>query len=246
MTEQWILTEDPLPEGERLESIDIFSEEAALTPDLPAQRVVEGRLTLGRQRIGLLLPSSSVGSGSDREPERSEELLYLIWAPFTLHLPPGNKLYEEVRLHVDLFDETVSAISLFPDNVSHKEEVEELYTLSPQFNFVGVEASLVSAGFTVKFERLRPIVRAFGVGENYFYWVYSDATGEGVLPGTKHALIVLSVPSGRRSMAGRIRYCVTLRKKTFGKWLKKQSRTDDYDFVWQLAKSPTITGLWPQ
>ncbi len=114
------------------------------------------------------------------------------------------------------------------------------YTLSPQFKIKGVEGKIGEISSQISFESLHPIIMAFGEGENRFYWVFTSQEGQQVLPGTKHALIILDVPRGTKSVHGKI-YCEALiSQKLFAELLPKRVETDHYAIDWNLTEAKPL------
>jgi hypothetical protein len=239
--EDLILGDQPLPESEILVTLDLFSEEKPLGPELLPKKVKEAEVSIGKWHIFFLPPVKSIASKPT--PDRSMWDLYFVCIPFTLHEPPGDAHYQRVKFEIELYNEDATAFSLLPKNVTSKEEVTKTYVLSPQFNFKGIGGKVGDISYQIRFERLQPIINAFGEGESRFYWIYTSPKGQEVFPGTKHALIILEVPRGIKSVDGIIYPEVAMAKKLLGIRRLKDTKADPYPITWNLSGAKPFYGV---
>ena len=234
MAEELILKTQPLSESEKLVSLKIFSE-LKLRGDITSRKITESQVTLGRGHTSFIPPSKSISSHPIITPDRSIWDLYLIHIPFTIHEPSEDSYYQKIKFKIDLANRDISAFDLLPKNVTSKVEVAKTYILSPQFTFKEVEVKVGELGYEVRFDSLRPIISAFGIGESQFYWIYTSQENQRLFPGTRHVLIVLQVPKKVDFMYAMISYEVVIVKKLFGKWRSRDAMTDSYLMKWNLA-----------
>jgi hypothetical protein len=216
--------------------IELFSEELPLSADVAASPVLisEGKITYQEWYITYLAPHKKTPLVWSLDNNRDKWDMYFIRFPFTLHATPENRYYKEVVFYISLSDKLVTAYDLFPTDITSKEEVGKSVIISPEGKFKGVELSLGSYNTTVKFTRLFPEISAFGVGENNFYWRYSSSESNGVLPGVKHALIILKVPHGMRQINGEIYYNAVMAKQWLGNWRSTDAQSEKRPFAWKL------------
>ncbi|MEA1867369.1 MAG: hypothetical protein U9N19_04615 [Thermodesulfobacteriota bacterium] len=238
MAEELILKTQPLSESEKLVSLEIFSE-LKLRGDVTS-RITESKVTLGRGHTSFIPTSTPISSQQIITPDRSIWDLYLIHIPFTIHEPPEDSYYHKVKFKIDLANPDISAFDLLPKNVTSKVEVTKTYILSPQLTFKEVEGRVGELGYKVRFDSLRPIISAFGIGEHKFYWVYTSQDNQKLLPGTRHVLVVLQAPKKIDSIYAMISYEVVIVKKLFGQWRSSDAITDSYLMKRNLAGAKSL------
>lgn len=232
---QLVLDETPLDQGQEGNiTLDVYSEEAALGPEISPILLKEGKITYPSPKEWYIENISGKQTASPVKVDRNKWDLYFISIPFTIHATPANRYYKKVTFHMALDDESVTALDLYPKDINFKEEMEKVMGFSPEGKFKGVDLKLGSYTTTVKFTRLRPAISAFGEGESSFYWIYSSFQGEGVVPGTKHALIILKVPHSKREVRGELYYETVMEKERLGKWLPNEAKTAKAPFVLKL------------
>src|SRR5947209_17688594 len=140
----------------------------------------------------------------------------------------------------------VTAFDLFPKNIVAPVTETQTFTLSPHLHFQEVEASLGQISRELRFTALHPFITAAGEGEDRFYWTYrGTAPQKEVIPGTKHALVVLQVPRGTPSVEGIARYEVVIAKRMLPGWKYEDGGTDEYVFNWQLQAAPPFFSEYP-
>ncbi|HLZ59151.1 MAG TPA: hypothetical protein VKR06_19580 [Ktedonosporobacter sp.] len=233
-----VLSNKPLIESETTVTLDILSNDEGRRGETLEVKEREGKITFNPKgfRIFSLPDSGSTVSQPGMLLDRTKWDLYLIVMPFTLHEPANNTYYQKVEFRVILPDQQDAlAFDLFPKNVSSTREETRNYTLSPDIKFQEIEVSLGQIQRTIHFESIRPTIRAFGVGESSFYWIHTGFEEQKeVIPETKHALIVLQVPRGTKSVDGAIWYQVTIAKKLVGRWKNRACDLISHPIHWEL------------
>lgn len=234
--EELILNEEPIVANDaKLHSIELYSEEQPLGErSLPSVPIKEGTITYMDGIIQYLSPGKQSHLQWSLNNDKGKWDMYFIRFPFTLHATPENRYYKEVVFYISISDKSVTAYDLFPKDITSKEEVNKSVVIAPEGKFKDVELSLGSYNTTVKFTRLQPEISAFGVGENKFYWRYSSLGGSGVLPGSKHALIILKVPHGVRQVNGEIYFKAVMAKQFLGIPHSPVAHSDKQPFTWKL------------
>ena len=234
-----ILDEEPIVAGlnQQTKILDLFSEDRPLGPNDSPILAKEGKITYQEWYIKYLHPSEETPLDWPIDVDRKKWDLYFIRFPFTLNAMPKNRYYKMVTFHISLNDKSTTAFDLYPKDIKIKEEVEKAIGITPEGKFKDVGLKLGSYNTIVKFTRLRPEITAFGEGEHSFYWIYSSLENDGVLPGTKHALIILKVPHGTQQVRGEIYYEAVMSKEWFGGWRPTEANTAKEEFVWNLGSS---------
>jgi nucleoside phosphorylase len=244
-----IFSNEALPPSKTMVTLSILSEENVLRGtdtrgghDLPQRMVLEGQITLDpRGRIFFIPPLDSSVSESLLEPDRKKWDLYLVYLPFTLHVPPGKAFYEELTFFIDLVTPDAIAHDLFPDGIISEVEETKIYTLSPQVTFKEVGISLGQVSRQIQFKGLHPTITAFGKNEHKFYWIHQGFKEQkAVIPESKHAAIILQVPRGKPFVEGNIYYNVNIVKKMVGGFRQKDGKVNSYPIRWDLHEAPVL------
>lgn len=248
MSSQHIIRFDDTPLVETVGTItlDIYSggEESGLRGKprpLEQKKVLEGKITLNLTRCMIFSLPPPVGEpfAQSFRPDPARWDLYLICIPFTLHRAPEHTFYHEMTFFVEMTHPDVTAFDLFPKNIATPVEETQTFTLSPRLHVQAVGASLGQVSRELHFTALYPFITAAGEGESRFYWTYRGAGPQKeVVPGTKHALVVLQVPRGTLSVEGVVRYEVVIAKSIMPGWRYEDGGTDEHVFHWQLQTAP--------
>src|SRR5205807_1755462 len=83
----------------------------------------------------------------------------------------------------------------------------------------------------------------FGEGESTFYWVYEKSQEQkGVIPETKHVLVVLQVPRRSTLVAATISYEMVVAREVLGLWRYRDAATDLCPIQWDLSKALPFYG----
>lgn len=241
--EEIILDEAPIVASDSdgtVKTLDLFSEDRPLSGvNTSPVLLKEGKITYKDYYINYLDPDAETPLAWPLATDREQWDLYFIRFPFTINPTPKNRYYQKVTFHVSLKDESATAFDLYPKDIKTKEEIEKAIGIAPEGKFKDVGLKVGSYSTTVKFTRLRPEISAFGEGEHAFFWIYSGTGSGGVSPGTKHALIILKVPHGKRQVAGEIYYETIMLKDWLGKWLPVEANSAKASFVWKLPVPST-------
>lgn len=244
-----IFSNEPLAPSKTTVTLSILSEENVLEgtgtrggQDLPQRTVLEGQITLDpRGRIFFIPPLESTMSEPLLAPDRSKWDLYLVYLPFTLHMPPGKAYYEELTFFVDLATPDAVAYDLFPDGITSEIEETKTYTLSPQITFKEAGISLGQISRQLQFKGLRPIISAFGKNEHKFYWIHQGFKEQkAVIPESKHAAVILQVPRGTSLVEGAISCSIKIIKKMVGGFRQKDGKVNAYPVRWVLRDAPPL------
>jgi len=250
MAKPLVLGDEALNPSEIQTTLDLYSEEGLMGPDLPPKKLVEAEVSIGKHYIHSL-PKAEINKSSEpaiRQDTNQEWDYYLIYIPFTLHSPPGNKYYQTLKFFIKLANKDATAFDLLPMNITVEEDVKTTYLLSSTFRFQGTTGKVgidgkADAGYEVQFKNIKPIITAFGQGENKFYWTYESQEGHKVLPGTRHVFVVLEVPHGTENINGIGYYAGTLQYKWLTEWRPKEIKSDYYPVEFDLS---TATQLYNQ
>jgi len=235
--EELFLDDKPIRDEDKLTTLELFSEEKSLGTEVPIKKTYEGDITIGKWQVMFLSQNKSVISDSPIIPDRSKWDLYRVYIPYTIHEAGGTRYYHKVKIQFNFTTKTATAFDLLPKEVLLNEEINSTWTISPEGKFEKVEAKIGELGETIRFNRLIPIIKVFGIGENVFSWSYESQKQQKVIPGTKYALIILEVPKGTKNVSGTI-YCeALLAKSILGEFREKESKTDSYLFNLDLSKT---------
>ena len=133
-------------------------------------------------------------------------------------------------------DPRVIASDLFPDQII-RESKEKFYSFSANDLIAEVtEAQQVCRRFC--FRSLSPAITAFGEGDSFFFWVYSASPEEGgVIPGSKHGLVVLQVPHNMSSVVTEISMETAIAKQSFRTWKSWKGETNTTAIIWDLTQA---------
>lgn len=247
MEQELILSDQPLPESLATLTFgfseEIESGERRSGKELPQVKALMGKVTLNPESclIRSIPPEEHPSFQTSLAPDRRKWDLYLIDIPFTLHQAPGGSFYSELTFFIELEHPRTIAFDLFPRHVTTIGEEEKAYTLTPQMKIQEVNAASEQSNPTIRFTSLHPEITAFGEGENEFYWVYKSAEGKGVMPETKHVLVVLQVPRGTASVDGRIHYMADIASPVLRGWIHKDGETQSYPLRLNLEDAPAFT-----
>lgn len=235
-----VLDNEPLREEESALTLSITSENMALRGgDLPQLKELEGKITYNpNAHAPFFLPATRRSGSPVITPDRTRWDLYLMIMPFTLHPAPDESYYEKLTFLVELTNPDVIAFNLFPKQVTTEAEVTKSYTISPHFTIAAVNIELGQADKAIRFTTLHPTVTAFGEGEPRFFWIYKGGPEyKGVIPETKHVLMVLQVPHGMTSLAATISYQAIIAKKIGGSWRPRKGTTGQQLIQWDLTEA---------
>ncbi len=245
-----VFSNELLPSSEATVTLDILSQENVLrdtetrgeTRGLPQRMILEGQITLNPHgHIFFIPPLESTVAKPLLIPDRKKWDLYLVYLPFTLHEAPGKAYYEKLTFGIDLVTPGAIAYDLFPDGIITEVEETKTYTLSPQITFKEVGVSLGQISRQIQFKGLRPTITAFGKNQNEFYWIHRGFKEQKmIIPGTKHAAVILQVPHGTTLVDGRV-YCdVVIVKKMVGGFRQKDGKVSDYPIHWELQDASLL------
>ncbi len=244
-----VFSDEPLAPSKNTVTLSILSEENVLhgtdtrgAHDLPQRTVFEGQITLDPQgRIFFIPPLDSTVSEPLLMPDRKKWDLYLVYLPFTLHIASEKAYYEELTLFIDLASPGVVAYDLFPDGIISEVEETKTYTLSPQVMFKEVGINLGQISKQIQFKGLHPTITAFGKNEQKFYWIHQGFKEQKtVIPGSKHAAVILQVPRGTLFVEGKIYYSIKIVKKMVGGWKQKDGSVNAYPIRWDLQDASPL------
>lgn len=242
MAATWVLGDEPITENEVDTTLDLYSEEKPMAPDLPLKRLFESEVTLGKHHIYLPPGTDKIASSEPMADSDPKWDFYLIHIPFTLHPPPGDKHYQDLKFVIRLENDKATAFKLFPTNVVVEEDKEKTIDLSLAFESRGAEGK-VGYGYQVTFKDLKPILMAFGEGENLFYWEYTSQQGHYVLPGAKRVLIILEVPHGTKILNGETYYEAVIEEEWLGRLRPKETKTNHYPIYWDLREAESFSNI---
>lgn len=247
MAKTLVLGDDPLDPSEIETTLDLYSEEKLMGPNLPPKKLAEAEVSIGKHYIHSL-PKVEINKSSEpaiRQDTNPKWDYYLIYIPFTLHSPPGNKFYQDLTFSIELANKDATAFDLLPMNITVEEDVKRTYLLSSTLRFQGITGNIsldgkADAGYEVQFKNITPIITAFGQGENKFYWTYESQDGHKVHPGTHHVFIVLEVPHGTDDITGMVYYRGTLYYKWLTEWRYKETKSDYYPVEFDLSTATQL------
>ncbi len=174
-------------------------------------------------------------------PDRTKWDLYLIDIPFTLHEAPNGSHYRELTFYVELDHPQANAYDLFPSHVTTPVAESRTYTLSPQMKIQELDLSIGQFSKQISFTSLRPVISAFGEGENKFYWKFKGIDGKEVIPETRHVLIVLQIPRGTPSVDAHIHYRTDVAEPFFRGWFNKIVPSGSHTLHLNLQAALTFT-----
>ncbi len=247
MAKTLVLGDDALEQSEIQTTLDLYSEEVPMGPDLPPKKLAEAEVSIGKNYI-YSLSKAEVSRSSEptiHQDSNPEWEYYLVYIPFTLHPPPGNKYYQDLSFLIELSNKDATAFDLLPISVTVEEDVKTTYLLSSNFKFQGMKDKAAAEGkadlgYEVQFKNIKPIITAFGQGENKFYWVYESQKGHKVFPGTRHVFIVLEVPHDIEEISGIIYYEGTMQYKWLKEWRSKETKSDYYPIEFDLSAAAPL------
>lgn len=224
------LEDQPAKDDEALLVLNLYSEENILGEEDYLKKVKEAEISVGKVHISFLPDENNTFPGAILTPDRSKWDLYLVHIPFTIHETPTGSHYEKVKFMVSL-EEYATAFDLLPKNVYMEENIEKKYALSPELKFLEFGMKVGEIKYEISFERLKPIIKVFGVGENEFYWIYKNLNNQEDFSGQKHALIVLEVPTNTKSVSGNIFCEAIIEKKILGIWTPKPAKVLEHSHI---------------
>jgi nucleoside phosphorylase len=246
-----VFSNEPLASSKTTVTLAILSGENILQGtetrgvyDLSQMTVFEGQITLDpRGRIFFIPPLDSTASEPLLMPDRKKWDLYLVYLPFTLHRAPDpdRAHYEELTFFIDLITPDAVAYDLFPDGIISEVEETRTYTLSPQVMFKEVGISLGQVSKQIQFKGLHPTITAFGKNERKFYWIHQGfKEPKVVIPGSKHAAVILQVPRGTLFVEGKVYYSIKIVKKMVGGWKQKDGNVKAHPIRWDLQDTTPL------
>jgi nucleoside phosphorylase len=237
------LSNTPQQDAETTITLNLVSDEDVIRGELLKEKQLEGKVTFNPRsmRIFFIPSSNTPQSHTTMVPDRTKWDMYLVWIPFTLHPTTGNAYYQKVTFFITLADQDVTAFDLFPRNITTQSTKANSYTLSPQLKFQAIEHGQVSLQGEIRLDSIQPTIRAFGEGDNTFYWQYTGSERQkGVIPETKHALLILQVPHGKQAVHGTLSYEVTVARKRLGRFKSKDCDPVSTPISWQLSETKPL------
>lgn len=236
-----LLKDKPSKDAETLFILDLYSEENILGEENFQKKVKEAEISVGKFHISFLSDGNSMFPAAIINPDRSKWDLYLLYIPYTIHEAPRGSYYEEVKFMIRL-DSCATAFDLLPKSVYMNENVEKEFSISPEWKFMECGTKIGEAKYKISFEKLRPIIKVFGMGESEFYWIYKNPRNQEDFSGQKHALIILEVPKNTKSINGNIFCEAVIEKQIFGIWTHKQAKiTKERDIIFNLHEATPLT-----
>ena len=233
--ENILLKDSTLTKSETLIDLEIFSEDKSMGNEIePIRKVRQGSLTLGKPIVGFIPPNKN-----NHFPQGD---VYLVIIPFSIHPLPDGRHYEKVEFSIDLNDHDAIARDLFPKDILQNEHTRKSYTISSQLKIVGIDGAVdgnIGGGIEeeYEYEKLHPILTAYGLGESHFYWIFEKSLdNEGVVPRTQHLFILLEVPNGQKTLTGEIDLKAKIANNLFPKFIN-ESKTDPFRLTIDLKKS---------
>lgn len=243
-----VLGDEALNESEIQTTLDLYSEEVTMGPESAPKKLAEAEVSIGKHYIHSLSKAEISSSAKSAVQQKSSSAwdYYLIYIPFTLHPAPGKKHYEDLTFYIELANKQATAFDLLPTNVTVEEDVKTTYLLSSTFKFQGATGkagieSRADAGYEVQFKNIKPIITAFGQGENKFYWTYESQKGHKVLPGTRHVFVVLEVPHDTEDVSGMIYYQSSMRYTWLMEWRTKEIKSDHFPIEFKLSAATPLS-----
>jgi hypothetical protein len=230
----------PLKQEEIAAKLDVLTADPQLG-GATDRLMKRGEISIGYPEI---FGVSGIEKGLKAVPDSSGDSkhdYYVVEVPFTIHPPYEATQYQKVVFRIRLSDQRFRAHDLLPKRETVSEKVKAQYALSPELKFREIEASLGSAGLQVEFDRLYPLIIAYGIGESEFYWEYIGEAGSGVrlLPGATAVVVSLQVPKGTKRVTGTMSYAAEMRYEWLGGWREQPAKTRDYAFAWELPLDST-------
>lgn len=239
-----ILSDQPVPECSTDLTFEFHEEiesgERRAGKELPQVKELMGKVTLNPESCLIrYIPFVEHSSfQTSLAPDRMKWDLYLIDIPFTLHRAPGGCYYRELTFFVELDHPQATAFDLFPRHVTTVGEETKTYIISPQMRIQEITTDLGQSNQQIRFASLRPEMKAFGEGENEFYWIYKGVDSKEVMPEIKHVLIVLQVPRGTASVDGSIHYMADIASPPLRGWMHKDGETASHTLSLKLKDAP--------
>lgn len=195
------------------------------------------RVSLGKYHVAFIPPLKYVSSETPITPDRAKWDLYLISIPFTIHQLDKGVHFTNIQFHVQMLNNKITAFDLLPKEVTRKEETTKTYTLSPSLKFKGFEGKIGDFQSKIIFEKLYPIINAYGIGESQFYWIFKEHDSQPDISGVKYALIVLEVPAGTTQVKAKYSFKGNISKKSLFLLSSDEAYSYDYSTQWKLNRS---------
>ena len=212
-------------------SLDIYSTE--LTLGTGTQRIREGGITIGKPRVQFLASSKPLNGKIDWD-------YYSVYIPYSLQSLDGGRRYVLAVFKVTLKDPRSIAHDIFPPNsIKIATKVRKIisFTADMKFNYTTVALSGSTATQdTNEYVVLTPILTPLGKGESQFSWEHKGLNGQYVLPGIKHAAIVLKAPHGLRRIMSDLDFRVNIHDPDFNSTSSSESSIDSFPFTLELIK----------
>lgn len=238
-----VLEPEPLARKDILATLDIASKQERMGSGGPL-RIQEGELTMGKLILySLKVPKAPIKDTARLLSTPNSKLYryYLVIFPFTLSPPPPNRRYKEMIFKIVVSNPQITAFELLPKEVTREEEVTQVFDIGFSVSLsdetdktkgdIGVSAKETQ---TVKFTRLRPIIKSFGDRQNDFFWQFTSPSDSPVEPGSRRTAAILQVPSGVNQLSGTILWQVSLERRFFEDWLNIPVTVDVLPFELQL------------
>nr|VFK25374.1 MAG: hypothetical protein BECKMB1821G_GA0114241_101320 [Candidatus Kentron sp. MB]VFK29152.1 MAG: hypothetical protein BECKMB1821I_GA0114274_100856 [Candidatus Kentron sp. MB]VFK74696.1 MAG: hypothetical protein BECKMB1821H_GA0114242_100855 [Candidatus Kentron sp. MB] len=238
----WVLDDSPIPKNEIEATLELYSEEQTMGIG-GTRKTIESKVTFGKQKFYALRERDKRPSNPMAEPNPSGSSYYLVEIPFTLHPPAGKRDYEKFTIKIDLATDGATAFRMFPYSVVTRKDVEKGLDLSAKLSIKGIGVG-ADGSYIVRFPHIYPLVTAFGVGEQNFYWNFERQEGSGspLLPGSRRTLILLEVMQGTKLVTGILHAKATIKDSIpfFG---SQNIIADDYPIEWNLKNAGTLDDI---
>lgn len=179
---------------------------------------------------------------NQKESESINWDYYCISLPFTLHRLDGNRYYESLVFQVTLSDPRITAVDLFPQNITAKTGIENKLSISPELKIAYKQVKMDIGGKAKSSKEniitLEPRITAFGKGQHQFYWEYKELCEQPSLPGSKQAIVLLRVPYGNTKITTKLSYKAIVVEKIFGVLIRRDVESAAYQTTLTLSKFP--------
>ncbi|MGE0731612.1 MAG: hypothetical protein AB7O92_23090 [Acidimicrobiia bacterium] len=216
--------------SEIVATLDLYTEDTTLSADSGSstRKIREGRVEI-RRPVVYALGLHDFPELMRRRSGVESLAFFLIQFPFDV-TEVNRGAYESVRFQVRIEHDRVAAFSLHPEHVTTNREVERNRVLS-----IGPSAKLEATGeLTVgsatfgrvhRYQELRPVITATGVGANLFAWSFQGDETKALTPGTRSCFAVLEMPRDFGACNGSFGARAAVRRRRFG--ILKQISTNE-------------------
>ncbi len=227
-----IILQEKIESGQVWKTVDLYSEEKSLGSDTGLQRVMEGSVTMGNPIISNVIRNH-------REIGSTFWDYYIVSLPFTLHRLDGDRHYRSSVFRVTLDNSNITAIDLFPQDITTETKIERKLSISPkiQIRFNKIANGSMKIGkieSSKEYITLLPLITSFGRGQQQFYWEYKEFREQPVLPGDKQAIALLRTPHGITQINAQIDYKADIIVTLFGVLRSKVVKSDTILVTWML------------